>query len=50
MGGTPYIDCKGNCTAAGRFFENVVVKLELFQHVMEPTFYTGKDNRSILVF
>ena len=49
MGGTPYIDCKGNCTAE-KFFENVVVKLKLFQHVMEPTFNTGKDNHSILIW
>ena len=48
MEGTPYIHCKGDCSASGRFFENLVVKLKLFQHVMEPIFYTGKDNHSIL--
>ena len=46
--GTPYIDYKGNCTASGRFFENVLIKLKLYQHVKDPTFYNGKENSSIL--
>jgi hypothetical protein len=45
---TLLIDNLGMCTASGKFFENILVKLKLFQHINEPTFCLNNEKQSIL--